>query len=435
MISRLYFTGIAIWFMALGCRPVENVHELGQEQPWFIDSTLTEAKVLDKTLGFVIGSAIGDAMGAPVEMWHRRDIIKKYGYINTLIPVIREASAEGPWITNLPAGGTTDDTRWKLLLIRYLQNHPALEKDLDERAFASHILAEFDQHWSAFQAMDTTPAGAYLAQEMKVHWLQEWAAVSKGYLSGDVYQYSLTVNKFYGGDLACGGLLYGPGIGVFYAGLPLLAYDNAYRLGLYDLGYARDLTALSAAFTAALCRTGVNPDSALAEVYRYDPHHLGEARLLGRMATGIYLDARKLADQALEHNPSAAELSSLDIPAGWPDTRLQYARQTKAYDLMDDRLQQIPFHAGEIWMIALTAMMFNHYDFQHTLQFITNFGRDNDTAGAMAGAILGAYHGYKNLQGPYLELVETTNTRELNQPLIKSGKLLAERIWDRAYKL
>lgn len=426
----IIFSGLFMILGALGCQSDGTTK--GSTARCLIDSTLSADLVLDKSLGYLVGSAVGDALGAPTEMWHRRDILPLYGYVDSLDPVLREASAEGPWKPDLPPGGTTDDTRWKLLLTRYLLEHQVTEPQLEAQGFARHILAEFEAHEARLRRMDSLPHDRYVLQEMKVHWLQEWAAVSKGYLSAEVESYSLAANRFYGGDLACGGLLYGPGLGVYFAGEPKLAYDNAYRLAFYDIGYARDITALSAALASALCRPQVNPDSALAEIYRYDPFHFGSARLLGRMAAGIYQDALTITAQARQYHPSPTE--SPDPPSGWTGSSLDYARQMKAYELMDHRLQQIPFHAGEIWMITLTGMLFTEFDFLHCLQFITNFGRDNDTAGAVAGAILGAYHGYQKIPLAFRETVEKTNAIQLDQPLVEPAELLADRIWARRLK-
>ncbi len=69
--------------------------------------------VYDKVLGMLLGSAIGDAMGAPTEMWSRSDIWISYGFVEDLDTMVREPSAEGTWDYNLPAVGTTDVTRCK----------------------------------------------------------------------------------------------------------------------------------------------------------------------------------------------------------------------------------------------------------------------------------------------------------------------------------
>ena len=65
--------------------------------------------------------------------------------------------------------------------------------------------------------------------------------------------------------------------------------------------------------------------------------------------------------------------------------------------MLDEQNQHSPAHAQEILLVTLTAMLFNEFDFQSSLEFITNYGRDNDTSGAVAGAILGAYSGYEQL--------------------------------------
>ena len=39
---------------------------------------LSKEVLYDKILGALVGSAIGDAMGASTEMWHRKDIQEKY---------------------------------------------------------------------------------------------------------------------------------------------------------------------------------------------------------------------------------------------------------------------------------------------------------------------------------------------------------------------
>ncbi|MFT6895139.1 MAG: hypothetical protein ACJAWX_002756, partial [Algoriphagus sp.] len=61
-------------------------------------SGLTESELYDKILGMLVGSAIGDAMGAPTEMWTREDISAKYGFVDKLDSMVREVSPEGIWV-------------------------------------------------------------------------------------------------------------------------------------------------------------------------------------------------------------------------------------------------------------------------------------------------------------------------------------------------
>ena len=65
------------------------------------------------------------------------------------------------------------------------------------------------------------------------------------------------------------------------------------------------------------------------------------------------------------------------------------------YQLLEKDERAIAFHSAEIWQILVTALEFGNGDFEKTMQFIVNYGRDNDTVAAVAGMILGAKLGYR----------------------------------------
>jgi ADP-ribosylglycohydrolase len=85
------------------------------------------------------------------------------------------------------------------------------------------------------------------------------------------------------------------------------------------------------------------------------------------------------------------------MPTNAAQDTLYYAQMERAYSLLEKKLQDIPFHAAEIHLINLTALEFSEGDFMKAMEFVVNFGRDNDTVGAVTGAILGAYWGAKKL--------------------------------------
>ena len=53
--------------------------------------------------------------------------------------------------------------------------------------------------------------------------------------------------------------------------------------------------------------------------------------------------------------------------------------------------------SGRHRQILITGLQFGEGDFEKTMQFIVNYGRDNDTVAAVAGMIIGAKDGYINL--------------------------------------
>lgn len=365
---------------------------------------MTEKELYDKILGTLVGSAIGDAMGAPTEMWSRENIQLEYGFVDGLDSMIREVSPEGIWIANLPAGGTTDDTRWKMLTSNYLLSQNQTE--LDSKDFAKHILKIYEGYVDEYSKIEGLNPEPFEAVTLKMGWLQEWAKVSQPFIDENLIAYSDSLNKFYGGEMVCAGLLYAPSIGAYFPGNPEKAYQEAYKLSIFDLGYARDLTGLAAAMTSAGMKPGSTKEDLLAAL-RLDPQGYFESRLVGRTA-------HKLLKEALSIIAESSKLDSLGNRLSQESAALQ-----SAFYQLDQKQQDMPFHAGEIYLQTITAMIYADFDFMGTLIFLTNYGRDNDTTAAVAGGILGAFYGFENLPKAEREKVLKVNREILGTDLEK----------------
>ncbi|MCS5489246.1 ADP-ribosylglycohydrolase family protein [Algoriphagus limi] len=378
-----------------------------------LESGLTQEELQDKILGMIVGSAIGDAMGAPTEMWPRASIQLEYGFVKELDSLIREASPEGTWLPNLPEGGTTDDTRWKVFTADYLSTQNP--DQLSARDFAKKILDTYQGYLEESDKLDRQDSIKIEKVNLKLGWLQEWAKVSQPFISDNLVGYADSLGKFYGGEMVCAGLLYAPTLGTYFPGNPEKAYQEAYKLSIYDLGYAKDLTALSAAMTAAGMKKNASPDSLLASL-EVDPQHYFESRLVGRTANRIINDALFIVEEA-------KKLDSLGNHMDPESPALKFA-----FSQLDARIQDMPFHAGEIFLQTLTAMIYSDFDFMNTLIFLTNYGRDNDTTAALAGAILGAYYGFEKLPIKEKQQVLSVNKELLGIDLEESGKKLSDHL-------
>ncbi len=370
---------------------------------------LTEAELYDKVLGMLVGSSIGDAMGAPTEMWTREAIQLEYGFVEGLDSMVREVSPEGIWKANLPAGGTTDDTRWKSLAVDFLLSQKV--ESLESKDFASHILKTYEGSLAKLKKTEGTDVEPFENALQEANWLSEWSKVASPYLEDNLGGYADSLSKFYGGEMVCAGLLYAPTLGVFFPGNPIKAYQEAYKLSIFDLGYARDLTALAAAMTAAGMAPKASQDSILATL-RLDPEGYFQSRLVGRTS-------HKLLKDALTIVREAKKLDSLQTRLSLGNPALRYA-----YTELDRRQQDMPFHAGEIYLQALTAMLFTDFDLMGTLTFLTNYGRDNDTTASLAGGILGAWYGYTKLPVSEREKVVRVTRDELGIDLEKQAERL-----------
>ncbi|GMQ27540.1 ADP-ribosylglycohydrolase family protein [Algoriphagus confluentis] len=409
---HLLFFGLL--FLLFSCTNQDVVKEI----PAFsseiqTESGLTEAELYDKILGMLVGSAIGDAMGAPTEMWSRESINLEYGYVESLDSMIREVSPEGTWIANLPAGGTTDDTRWKILTTEYLLTQKPGE--LEAKEFAGHILKTYEQSLKKFQKLETSDPEPYEQVMLEVNWLSEWAKVSRPYLDDNLTGYADSLSKFYGGEMVCAGLLYAPALGVFFPGNPEKAYQEGFQLTFFDLGYARDISALAMAMTSAGMKPKATKQDLLASL-RLDPEGYFQSRLVGRTSYRILRDA-------LFINQEAKKLDSLPSAMKSGSPALEFA-----FSQLDQKQQDMPFHAGEIYLQSLTAMIYADFDFKNSLIFLTNYGRDNDTTAALVGGILGTWYGFKALPEKEKNQVLEISKNELGIDLVESAQNLTKHL-------
>lgn len=439
-LSRLYilmFFGGFLW----ACQESRPTSELSKAQaPGTQADTLymTKAILYDKVLGMLLGSAIGDAMGAPTEMWGRRDITIQYGYVQDLDTMVREPSPEGTWAYNLPAGGTTDDTRWKKLVLEYLiaqkTNKKGHQSTLEPRGWAEKILNYYEKSIDSLKNTESFQPEPFEIRARQMAWVQEWAMVAKPFLKNDLQEYNDALSHFYGGEMVCAGLLYSPMIGAYYPIHPTRAYQEAYKLSFFDLGYARDISAITAAMVSAAMDTAATPASVLGLIRTVDPQHYFKSRLVGRASFYIFTRTQSFIYETKKLRKEqylAEELQNLPNPL--PVDTLTWLQMQRIYQFLDKAQQDAPFHAAEIYMINLAALLFADFDYEKTLAFVINYGRDNDTVAAVTGAILGAYWGAKKLPAESVRRVLEVNKNQLGIDLEKLAQELTDKIATRYY--
>ncbi|MDO6515653.1 ADP-ribosylglycohydrolase family protein [Zobellia uliginosa] len=386
-------------FLSLACKETTSPVDLpAPTKNAYTSDTLelSESIYYDKVLGALVGSAIGDAMGASTEMWHRKDIQLKYGYISSLTPAVRQQSPEGTWGHNLIAGATTDDTRWKYTMVKYLSEN---EGNLTADRFADFISSYYSTLTRTISDGKKVPDTDFLDTQIeKIDWIKEWARVSMAYQESPE-AYLKAMNRFYGGEMSCAGQLYTPMFGLITE-TPEEAYELAYEHSLFDLGYAKDISALVSAMTHMALRTQ-NIDSIINTTTFVDPLGYQDSRLVGRIAYQM-ADASVKTILQIKQGSLPDSLTTKDsllykVPSGFQGNRKEWMRQEMAYAFLEEHKKAIPFHSGEIYQILITALQYSEGDFEKTLQFIVNYGRDNDTVAAVAGTILGAKDGYSRL--------------------------------------
>ncbi|MBB4078594.1 hypothetical protein GGR28_001207 [Lewinella aquimaris] len=400
--------------------PTDTNHSVAaHDEANYQDLSLSDSVLYDKVLGSLVGSAIGDAMGAPTEMWTQGDITDEYGHVDSLDLVLREPSPEGPWNYNLPPGAGTDDTRWKSLMVEFMveehaqraPNGPLLPGAGRFSKFINGRYSASVDDLKATEGLDPEP----LEDAMRrLTWLQEWAKVTRAYAARDLDGYRNALSRFYGGEMSCAGMLFSPVLGAAFPGRPEKAYRAAYDLALFDLGYARDIAGLTAALTSAAFTPGAGPGTFVDVMREVDPEGFFRSRLIGRIAYQQFRQARSIVRTARRLTQEEVRAMKFRMPDTYPYDSLTYGRMLKAYELLDRAKQDVPFHAGEIHLINLTALLFSGYEFGPAMEFVINYGRDNDTVAAVTGAILGALHGYGGLPVDQREMVVRVNREVLD---------------------
>jgi len=378
---------------------------------------LDQANYYDKVLGALVGSAIGDAMGASTEMWPRADIQKEYGYITDLTTALREKSPEGTWQHDMIAGATTDDTRWKMLVGIYLSKH---QNQLSTDHFAAFISNYYQTLTSQLSNKELLQSTDILDEKIaQINWIKEWARLSLAYQEGPSSFYRVQ-HRFYGGEMSCAGMLYTPMFGLV-EDTPLQAYETAFDHALFDIGYARDISGIVAAMTFTASRTS-HMDSILNTHLYVDPYDYKDSRLIGRLAAVIAKESQDFVRAAALME--LEEKSEIEVPEHYPGSVLDWVQEDFIFSKLEQKQKAIAFHAGEIWQILYTGLAYGAGDFERTMQFIVNYGRDNDTVAAVAGMILGAKDGFKKLPKRQREEVLKVNKEVMGIDLEEIARLI-----------
>ncbi|MBT5872085.1 MAG: ADP-ribosylglycohydrolase family protein [Candidatus Latescibacteria bacterium] len=321
---------------------------------------------LGKIRGGLIGSAIGDAMGGPVEMWAPHRISETHGWVDSLLPYTMPPNPTYVWEPDAIPGSYTDDTRLKLLAVRLILEEAS---DLTPISLASRFVA---CHANAKDG------------SLEKEWYSEWAAVGRSFIKngGTGYDYP-GLHGFYGGEMVCGGLITLPAVGFVFEGNEEAAYDLAYRLAFFDLGYARDATALATVFVARAMRDGASVDSVLSGA-DYDPYNLSGRQIFGRVC-GRYIErAIDVAKQAK-------------------------TRQELIADMHEQLIRSTPCDPAEMLAFTVAILKWVDGDPKAAIPLAVNAGRDNDSIAGVVGMIAGTLHGIDALPMDWIGTVLKAN--------------------------
>ncbi len=344
--------------------------------------------------GMLYGVAFGDAMGAPVEKLLRHQIAERYGWVDTL---------DHGWHKNLlPPAERNDRTR----------GHGTITDDTLMTLSLMDAYAETERHLDAWDM-----AGAMVRQ---IAWTPRWIPEMGReamlierlfYPEKWIFQRHQLANcdprlGGVGNMVNCGAAMYIAPIGVVNACDPKAAYDEAIA---FASGHQESYGLEAAGVLAACIAAAVALDATLDGVIEVA---LGLGKDGTRTAiVDILAAATRMKAARPDYDTVVADFHAIIArysPGGDDIIRSaeQLGRAASAYT--PSRLFSI-----EELPLALGFAVLNDGAFHASIIDGINSGRDTDSIGVMAGAILGALHGESVIEETDLKKLNTANRLDL----------------------
>ncbi|MCZ8096674.1 MAG: ADP-ribosylglycohydrolase family protein [Burkholderiales bacterium] len=324
--------------------------------------------------GMLHGIALGDALGAPVEKLSASAIRERYGRVTS----VRERWHK----MDLPAhernhrvrgdGIVTDDT---LMTLALMDVYAEAGRHLDAWDMASGMVRQIA--WTPRWIPEMQKEAMLLE---RVFYPEKWIFHRHQLAGCDPRQGGI------GNMVNCGAAMYIAPVGVVNACDPKGAYDEAIAFASgHQESYGLEAAGVLAAAVAAAFVPGTSIRAIVETV-------LALAKDGTRAAiAAIAQEALRLRGTGASHDQAVAAFHAAIAPYSSMGDDIAYTPAKVGRVSADYRPSRLG--AIEELPLALGFAMLNEGAFRPTIEDGINSGRDTDSIGVMAGAILGAMHG------------------------------------------
>jgi ADP-ribosylglycohydrolase len=317
----------------------------------------------DRITGALVGAAVGDALGGPVEGYSPDQIAERHGG--------RVHGVVGPWHgddwrTARPIapyhkgdGHVTDDTLMTHALIRV---YARVRDHLDAYAIADHLVPDLmtNPRWIPELETETLPLHRLFLAE-------KWLVARLAHAHADPREAGV------GNIVNCGAAMYMAPVGLVNAANPAAAYAEALDIaGAHQSSYGREAAGVLAAAVAAAASPGATPDSVVTAC-------------LSLAKDGTREAIEKVCEVGRGHSDFESALRPLRAAVAPYDT---VGPDYRAPSLGARRPSRL--HSVEELPIALGMLLVAGGDYRHAVLGAVNYGRDCDSIATMAGALAGA---------------------------------------------
>ncbi len=331
----------------------------------------------DRIWGSLLGGAVGDALGAPMECLHYQDVRRIFDDYQGFEDLTEDRCAQVYDTSRLSfvPGKVTDDTVLADVLLDCIIKHKG-----EVTAYA------FAEEWEQFETPIADPAGDQINRLQRVHWIERIP-----YLRNRLREIPKR-ELGHGEANATNAIMFIAPVGLLCAGDPLEAELMAVDVtSVNQHGRPRDIAGAYAAALAACFLPGRTPEdiSQLALAHTRDWRHTKEIRAmldLGRTCENC--------DEFIERYYS--EIIGQIVPyqdLQHEDTR--YCVSWNSAEVLGPILAMFLISCGE--------------DARAFMLGCAKIGRDADTICRCAGGLIGAYRGASAIPAEWVEFVLSRN--------------------------
>ena len=359
------------------------------------------------------GIAFGDALGAPVEKLSAGEIRSRYGRVTSLDTVWHRMS--GPEATRggrvRGNGIVTDDT---LMTLSLMDVYAEAKRHLDAWDMAAGFVKQIA--WTP-RYIPELKREAMLIE--RLFYPEKWIFQRLQLSGAEPRQGGI------GNMVNCGAAMYIAPIGVVNACDPRGAYVEAVSFAAgHQQSYGLEAAGAMAAAVAAAFVPGATIEGIVETV-------IGLSKDGTRAAIADIAEvARALKRQGSDHAAVTEAFHSAIRRYSPMGDDVNHSADKAGR--VSDAYQPSRLHSIEELPLALGFALINDGAFRRTVEDGINSGRDTDSIGVMAGAILGALHGEAVIEAESRELLDSANHMMLLEAADRFAAVAAQILADDA---
>lgn len=365
----------------------------------------------ERVRGVILSIAFGDAIGATIEKLSYQEIKAQYGRVESLKTKWYKADAPQEITLGKKRGNgiVTDDTLMTTALInvylteeRHLDAYDMGNEFVKEIAYTKRYIPEFDKEAMIIDRLFYPEKYIFMR-----HVLANCEPREGGL----------------GNMINCGAAMYIAPIGIVNAGNPRGAYDEAILFAMgHQSSYGLEAAGVLAACVAKAFEHGVTIEEIIETAILF-------------AKDGTKMAIKDLTTAAKELRARSAEMDEVievfqTIISKYSPMKDDVHRKIEKLGIPSNHYTPSRIFSIEELPMALAFIVLNEGDFYPTIYDGINSGRDTDSIGVMAGAILGAMQGDIVIKKEDIQILEETNRMNLIHLSEKFAELAKRMIKD-----